>query len=75
MGPTRSDPVHIITLRDSRPPDTLRLRPITASSGGAAVEQTEIAADDVVTFLLQDVDQMAADVALVTSDEDLHASF
>jgi hypothetical protein len=24
LGPTRSDPVHIITLRDSRPPDTLR---------------------------------------------------
>ena len=36
MGPTRSDPVHIITLRDSRPPGTLRLRPITASSRGYA---------------------------------------
>jgi PRC-barrel domain len=32
LGPSRSDPVHIITLRGSRPPDTLRLGPLTASS-------------------------------------------
>ena len=29
LGPTRSDHVHISPKRDSRPPDTLRLRPIS----------------------------------------------
>jgi hypothetical protein len=38
LGPTRSDPVDIITLRDSRPPDTLRLRPITASKDLDAIK-------------------------------------
>jgi hypothetical protein len=46
LGPTRSDPVHIITLRDSRPTDTFRLRPITASSGDLTdlIGQADLAA-------------------------------
>src|SRR3954469_5318706 len=34
-GPTRSDPVHTLTLRDSRPADQPRRRPVTASSAGS----------------------------------------
>jgi hypothetical protein len=36
MGPTHSDPVHTIALRDSRPAGHLQRRPITASMGGTA---------------------------------------
>src|SRR4029077_3574429 len=39
---------------------------------GAAFEQVEVTTGDVVTGLLQQPDEMRADIAPVTGDEDLH---
>ena len=38
----------------------------------AALEQPEVAADDGVALLLEQVDQMGPDVALMASDKDFH---
>ena len=39
---------------------------------GAAVEQVQVAACDGVAFLLEELDEVGADVALVSGDEDAH---
>ena len=38
----------------------------------ASLKEIEVAADDAVTFLLEQVDQVSSDVTLMAGDEDFH---